>query len=227
MLVDNNGFLVYHPDANFQYKHLIQLEPEVADSLIALGHMQQAQCKDFAWKVEYYTWKVSINTDEDTRLPFYEIIDIEKTNIHLIVVNLELLQNIDTPTCSDCPSGVYGSERNVCENQQARHSCQCPCHNPLSYVSCENQFNEESNDYAICTSSVSHQFSCSQAIAPSTCYDVTCDLFGDEFECEYRVECNWCESSLECVEVQQECPDIVGPVLQDEKSAEKGTCKFS
>ena len=111
MLVDNNGFLVYHPDANFQYKHLIQLEPEVADSLIALGHMQQAQCKDFAWKVEYYTWKVSINTDEDTRQSFYEIIEIENTNIFVIVVKINALKNTRPKTSYSCLSEAYRAER--------------------------------------------------------------------------------------------------------------------
>ena len=144
MLIDNNGFLVYHPDANFQYKHLIQLEPEVADSLIALGHMQQAQCKDFAWKVEYYTWKVSINTGVQTRQAFYEIIDIEATNIFLIVIDVEAVGRTRPKTCYSCTPGEYTNNTIMeCERvNNPSHRCQCPCNSPLDYVSCENNFNE-------------------------------------------------------------------------------------
>ena len=140
MLVDNNGFLVYHPDANFQYKHLIQLEPEVADSLIALGHMQQAQCKDFAWKVEYYTWKVSINTGVQTRQQFYEILEIQKTNVFLIIIDVQLENDVSQISCDSCFSGDYENDTMKCERLDGR--CHCPCTSPLNYISCKNQFEE-------------------------------------------------------------------------------------
>ena len=151
MLVDNNGFLVYHPDANFQYKHLIQLEPEVADSLIALGHMQQAQCKDFAWKVEYYTWKVSINTDEDTRPPFYKIFAIENTNVFIVVINLEELRESEKKTSDCCLSGTYWNEATLdCKIENENRCNKCPCNARLKYIICENAFDEVSIQLIIC-----------------------------------------------------------------------------
>ena len=208
MLIDNNGFLVYHPDAHFRYKHLIQLEPKVAFSLIERGHMQQAQCKDFAWKLEYYTWKVSLQAD--TRQGFYEILEIENTNVYVIVVDVEEANNSPQRTCESCLEGAYGNETAKCE--RVDDECKCPCFSQLDYVSCENTFNEDEDDYVVCTNPVtSDMHECvtqnvmtSQSELPA-CTPVECRDFADEFECRYRVECEWCASKSECISAQENC----------------------
>ena len=210
MLIDNNGFLVYHPDAHFRYKHLIQLEPKVAFSLIERGHMQQAQCKDFAWKLEYYTWKVSLQAD--TRQGFYEILEIENTNVYVIVVDVEEANNSPQRTCESCLEGAYGNETAKCE--RVDDECKCPCFSQLDYVSCENTFNEDEDDYVVCSNAVTQQvLECSDRSSVTshssqapTCYAVTCPSFGDEFECLFRVECQWCNDTAECSYQGSDCP---------------------
>ena len=147
MLVDNNGFLVYHPDANFQYKHLIQLEPEVADSLMALGHMVRMQCKDFAFKTQYYTWRVQLQAGRDTRQSFFEILDIAKTNVFVVVVDVEAKRNTQRKVFDSCLSGAYGNVTDECERVDLV-GLRCPCNSLLEYNSCENTFNEVSLLYS-------------------------------------------------------------------------------
>ena len=230
MLIDNNGFLVYHPDAHFRYKHLIQLEPKVAFSLIRLGHMQQAQCKDFAWKLEYYTWKVSLQAD--TRQGFYEILEIENTNVYVIVVDVEEANNWPQRTCESCLDGAYGNETRQCVRIDSQ-LCQCPCHSPLEYVSCENTFNEPSSNYVVCTNAVtSDAYACvsenvmtSQTVY-SACESVECGDFADEFECRYRVECGWCASTSECLSTREVCSMPSSTEHETEKRGRSGDTVF-
>ena len=198
MLVDSNGFLIYHPTTEAHYRHLIQAEPEIADDLIDADILRDFQCNDFAWKLEYNTWKLVMEEQQTRYGSFYNIAPIIDTNIFLIARDRRA--NAISAVCMSCKAGSY-SGGSLTEECRRRDGCNCPCHSRLDYEPCTNTFNMEATQaHPVCTNATPQFMSCAEApvlapndvTVPAQCFTVECTEYTNEYDCGFRVECSWC-----------------------------------
>ena len=201
MLIDSSGFTIFHPEANNQYKHIAQLEEDIASDLIHHLNSRNKQpirtCHDFAWKRQYDTWHLDI--DNNINGGFYQVIPFSNTNLLLIIRYLEV---DSTPrTCDSCPTLQYNinltNHANEGTPECVRNDptlCNCPCQSALDFDPCQNLFNTETQ-YPICSKPVfaeyGHVNMTHNHVILSECFPVDCALFGMEFECRLRSECDW------------------------------------
>lgn len=200
MIVDTNGFMIYHPQASNQYKHIIQVEPDIATDLINQDIMIQSSCVDFAWKLQYNTWKVSLLSEKRERA--YSISPVAKTNIFVIIRDTS--EHIESQICASCNDGSYtiGQATSEC-NRSGPKVCNCPCHSQLEYEACHNSFSDDVISHSRCTNATS-QFMAKcipihqeptvvVEVASPQCYQSNCQEYTDMHECRFRLQCSWCQ----------------------------------
>lgn len=196
LLVDENGFLLYHSDsANNDHRlPLASYEPAISENLISKGILKKNACTDYSWKAVYYTWKVELKESVNNlkNNPYYFFTPVDNTNVYFLFIPNNYTAN---SFCDYCPSPNY-IPKTCALNQQS--DCFCPCHSTPAYKPCSNSFILLNNDNdQPCLKSEFAMISTSQLAATSApdAFPYSCSnevLKSDQVNCFSYPNCTWC-----------------------------------
>lgn len=200
MVLDESGFLVYHPDylenPPVSAAHISQIELDLAT--IINGKLQESggveECSDFAWKHSYKTWNLTVleenvhETLQNGQEYFVSKRD-DKSNTFLAIVSASVSYNSARSfTIYHCPSSGPVS---------------APCYQDLEYNPCKQTFTDSAVMRLCSRKSVS--INESEVIIPAVqgaaCFSVCCSTISSQQDCQlYGSHCHWCNSlcSADC-----------------------------
>ncbi|XP_069142121.1 uncharacterized protein [Argopecten irradians] len=195
-LIDDKGSVIYDLSQGVTYKHVTEVLPEVASSLLQKGLLEADWCNDLEKGELLLSYKLNRNayaSDITVDCHTYWMMPINETNLHLIVT-------LPTSKCTQFKTCSCTAECLPCSSTRQQSECQCPC-------TCRGDLGDgcsynNNTGYQACPGRGTHWKTLTKKIIVrpedlnlSVC-EPSCNDLSDVSSCSSVPGCTWCTTGL-------------------------------